>query len=250
MTGAPCPYGCRSAKDPSKAQWHWRTKNDDCPTGRPKPGGWVPRPLPEAGTSPAAPGTPAPAPSAPPSAPSDGLTFSGRKAEVIGKGKSLVITPEEIDFIVGPERTLQAWNTGFQVVYLGHVEIDEWLEWKKHLPREQFKVSSLGEMTIRMQPRNYYARAVTFACKRFGCKNLNQANNFLDSVFFFTAFGGIGMGLIMHYRIVNKESPKLKRQRAEKAAKIEALKRQKAGAIDTTGRVLDEHKLEPELAAA
>jgi hypothetical protein len=216
-----CPNGCI---DPRTKQPKFHTLDADGKYNCPKAPGTPPEPAP----------APKPATAEKPkgtrvkvgtSAPG----FSDKPPEVTKGGSALILTPpEEIDFIVGKERVKEAWNLGFGVVYFVHSQEADWLE-VKPLPRAQFRVSENGELTIEMEPRNFYARAVTWVCKRAGAKNVEEANRLLDSVFFFSAFGGVVVALVVWHKTAFKDSPKLKRR---EAARKEKAKRMQVKTID------------------
>lgn len=169
----------------------------------------------------------APPPNSAPSSVSSRTTLPTQTTPVVKGGAALAIkTPPEQDFIVGKDRTRDFCNGVFRIAYWGTVQVDDFYEWKAHLPRDQFKLSENALDSMEFNPRNMYARGVTWFCKVFGrCKTLDQANRFLDScLFLFDNLGLLG-AIFVHYKTVYKESPKLKRSRAEKKAREEQLKR-------------------------
>ena len=163
--------------------------------------------------------------------------ISDKKADVT-KGASKPVVPVKVDYIVDADHTKALCNFGFRIVYFIHVKIDEWVfDWHKHLPREQFQLTKNAEMSIDLQPRNFYSRGVTwFTMNVCRAPNLERAHAAIDSILFFEAFGGVGVALIFHYENVYKNSPKLKAIREAKKLKADRLK----GAVETTARAVPE----------
>ena len=154
------------------------------------------------------------------------ITFTDSQASVT-KGSTKPIQPVVVDYIVDGPHTKALCNFGFRAIYFVHVQVDEIVfDWQRHLPKEQFKLSDNAEMSIELDPRNFYSRGVTWFTKNIcQAKNLQAAHTAIDSILFFEAFGGIFVALLFHYREVYKNSPKLKKKRDEKAR----LKAERAG---------------------
>jgi hypothetical protein len=233
VTSKQCVKGCRDPKAKDGLMWHESV--NECPFEDYNPKVFAGRP----GKMRAKghPGVQAAQPSAAPKAAPIGLsvrresiTFNDSPASVT-KGQAKPVEVVVVDYIVDAPHTKGFCNFAFRVVYFFHVQLDEIaFDWHKHLPKEQFQLTPNAEMSIDMTPRNFYSRGVTWVTKNlFQCKNLESAHNAIDSILFFEAFGGIGVALIMHYREVYKNSPKLKKKREEKAR----LKAQRSGAINT-----------------
>jgi hypothetical protein len=232
MTPYQCKKGCRDPKAKDGLTWHrspnecpFETYSESLDPGRPgkmrakgHPG--VQKPSEQLVTPRAKISVGAPS--------GEGITFSDSKAQVT-KGSSKPVEIVAVDYVVDGPHTKAFVNFLFRVGYFVHVKVDEWaFDWHKHLPKEQFQLTKNAEMSIEMDPRNFYSRGVTWVTKNiFQAKNLQQAHAAIDGVLFFEAFGGIGVALIFHYEEVYKNSPKLKKKR-EEAARRKAMK---AGAI-------------------
>jgi hypothetical protein len=154
----------------------------------------------------------------------DTITFTDKKADVT-KGTSKPTELVVVDYILDGPHVLALWNFGLRVVYFGHVQVDVFVfDWHQHLPEKQFVLSKNAEMSISLEPRNFYARVATWFTKNIcQAKNLKDAQTAVDSILFFEAFGGIFVAVFMHYQKVWRESPKLKKRREEKA-RAKALK--------------------------
>jgi hypothetical protein len=226
LDGQSMTYACDKCTVPGgKTVWHHR--KSDCPYNRASP-------KPDAIPKTEAPVAPKPIALVQAKTTISGLNFPESTAEVIKGGPTPVLEPVEVDYIVGAERTLSIWNFGFRAIMQVTIWVDEWYEWEHHIPARFFQVSKTGEMAINEQPRNFYARAVTWVCKRAGCKTLEQANSLIDSVLFFETFGGLAVVIVLHYRQVFKESPKVLRKKKAKEAKEEAAKRKTATILART----------------
>ena len=255
VTRGPCTAGCKPEPG-AKNRYHdnlrqcpYQPEYDPNAKGAiDKEGNLVTKMRAKAMETPSPPGGTAPPQNVPRPPAASGLRLSDRPAEVLDTSKKkLVKPPEPVDFVVDAAHTRGAIQKGFAVVYQVTVWFDEWLEWKDHMPKEQFAPSELALMSIENEPRNMYARGVTWVCIRLGAKTQAQAHHLLDTAFIFADFGGFFVVLVNHYRIVVRDSPKLKRMRAAKKAGVPAAgarrgflgslglsREQKAAAIDVT----------------
>jgi hypothetical protein len=233
MTPYQCAKGCRDPKAKDGRAWH-RSVNE-CPyedfnpnvdPGRPgkqKAKGHTGTPA-----QAASPPTTNPVPRAELKVTGDTITFSDQKANVT-KGTGKPTEPVVVDYVLDGPHVKALFNFGLRGIYWVTVQIDEWVfDWHQHLPEKQFVLSKNAEMSIELDPRNFYSRAATWFTKNIcQAKNLKDAQTAVDSILFFEAFGGIVVVVVMHYRKLYKESPKMKERRAKK----ERLKLLKAGKV-------------------
>jgi hypothetical protein len=224
MTTYQCTKGCRDPKAKDGLMWHYSP--NECPHEVFNPNVHPGRPGKQRSKNhPGTPAQPAKAAEVTPRArvsvgSGEGITFTDSKAQVT-KGTSKPTEPVVVDYIVDAPHTKAFCNFVFRGAYFVHVKVDEYLfDWHKHLPKEQFQLTKNAEMSIEMDPRNLYSRAVTWFTKNVcQCKNLQAAHSAIDGILFFEAFGGIGVALIFHYEEVYKNSPKMKKKREEAARK-------------------------------
>jgi hypothetical protein len=223
VTPYQCSKGCRDPKAKDGREWH-RNPNE-CPfeTFDPKYGPGRPGKMRAKGHQ-GTPAQPARAPNVPaPRAqvsvsPKETITFTDKPADVT-KGTSKPVEPVVVDYVLDGPHVLALWNFGLRGIYFIHVRIDEWVfDWHQHLPEKQFVLSKNAEMSISLEPRNFYARAATWFTKNICmAKNLKDAQAAVDGILFFEAFGGIFVAVIVHYEHVYKNSPKMKARREAKA---------------------------------
>ena len=165
---------------------------------------------------------PSPGPAAAPSpGPSRSMLQLTTRPADVSKGATPKTAPTEFqDYIVGKDRVRAMWNLGFRVLEFVCIQIDDvYFGYAHHIPHSQFVLSDTAELTLEEEPRNFYARAVTWTARTVGqAKTLEQANRFVDSVLFMEAFGGIAVVIVLHYRKASAEGTKAK-ERKEKRAK-------------------------------
>jgi hypothetical protein len=156
------------------------------------------------------------------------IQFSDTPAEVVKTGGAHPLgdtTPEEVDYIIDGPHTRAIWDLGYGGIRYVCLGVDEYLEYKTHIPDRFFHLTPFEITSIEADPRNAFSRAGTWVCKRiFRCKTLDDAHHAIDTAVFFSAFGGLGYAIFTHYRAAWKESPKLIRNRAKKAERAKALK--------------------------
>jgi hypothetical protein len=222
-----CEKGCLGPDGTPK----WHRKRGDCPKepfykGPPDAG----KAGPGSGDAPAGSShPPQPAPK-----PAGGLTFKDSKAEVVkGDASKKAAAAQIVDFIVDGEHTVLAWNLGLGGAWYIFAGIDLFVFGSdKHLPKNQFKLSDTAtQVIIPGQPRNNYARAVTFLCKKAGATNIEQAHGMIDTLGFIEGFGGLIVVIAWHYKGLMND-PELKKKREEKRRLKEVRKR---GAITVKG---------------
>lgn len=215
-----CKKGCVGPS--GKAKWHGSAR--ECPFERPGAAPAV-ADLPGHSTSESEPVPAEP----PPKKPfgfkirSDGITFPERAAEVVKTGGSTPMgetPPAEVDYIVDGPHTRSACDLAYKGLQLVTVAVDDFLEYPSHIPEKFFHLTPFEITAIEADPRNFFSRTVTWGCKNvLRCKTLEDAHRSIDTAVFLSAFGGIGYVIFSHYRVVYKESPRLKRGRAKKAAR-------------------------------
>jgi hypothetical protein len=223
MSTYQCLKGCRDPKAKDGLMWHYSVNECQFEEYNPKlspgrAGHMKAKNHPGTPAKPAQPPTTSPAPRANLKVSGETISFTDRPADVT-KGASKPLEPVAVDYILDGPHVLAIWNFGLRVVYFIHVRVDEWVfDWHQHMPEKQFVLTKNAELSISMDPRNFYARAATWFTKNIcQAKNLQSAQAAVDGILFFEAFGGIFVAVIVHYEYVYKHSPKLKEKREAKA---------------------------------